>query len=223
MVLGLLSLIASVCVLAFAASPASAGTAYRYDNNLRWWVHNSLEAASETDLHGKTIPKTVEVRCYTSAASFARDAYRSGYSLRTIPSLIAYFDARWRNSIMMRNKTCQDATRFTNGVYTAVTLGAFKTLLHEALHRQGFINEHYTELYALASMRDATQLAQFNVFLSRGATDENAAWEAARPYAEQAQRVAWEQSVRATASRYHTQWSEVVAATENGWAEWLGK
>lgn len=217
----LLALSALVVAALVAVSPASAAADYRYDNDLRWWVHNSLEQASYTETHGKTIPKVVEVRCYTSKLSFERGAWRRGIPIEHLQYVIAYYNGT--NSVMMRNGTCKAATRFTQGIFTEETVGAFKTLLHEALHRQGFHHERNTETYAIAAMKAAGQLVQWNVYLSRGAQDEDAAWESAYPAGERAQQLAFDSSHRWIAESYLPSWDEVQAAERLGWAARLNR
>ena len=61
----------AAATFAVPAAPAGATAPnYHYDRDLRWWVHNSLEQASYTRTHGKTIPKPVEVRCYSDSTAF---------------------------------------------------------------------------------------------------------------------------------------------------------
>jgi hypothetical protein len=209
-----------VAAVSFAAAPAGAGTSYTYSNDLRWWVHNALESASMTETHAKSVPLPVEVRCYTDAYSFAVGAYRRGIAPRQIPYIIAYYNGG--NSIHMRAETCKEAERFTQGVYTAASVGAFSTLLHEALHRQGFRDEHTTEQYALAAMADAGRLVQYNVYIANGASDEDAAYDATASTGDKVQQIAWHQSVRVVAPVYRTTWSEVESAARQGWAARLG-
>lgn len=68
----------------------------------------------------------------------------------------------------MRTLACSQATRFTQGIITPSTVDAFSTLLHEALHRQGFTGEHLTEKYALGAMYAAGDLARYNSLLKKG-------------------------------------------------------
>jgi hypothetical protein len=208
-------LVAAVAAALSAVAPASASTSYRYDNDLRWWVHNSLEIATYTETHGKTIPRPVEVRCYADRLAFDLAAYRRGI----YPSPIAYYAGG--NTIHMRAKTCADAHDFVAGTYTARTVGAFMTLLHEALHRQGFVNERRTEAYAVAAMRAAGQFVQYIVYLDNGA-DADLAWDAAEPTGDKVQRIAFDRANLMLARSYHITWSEVMAAKARGWAARLG-
>ena len=219
-------LLAAIAAALFAVAPASASTPYRYDNDLRWWVHNSLELASYTETHGKTIPRPVEVRCYTNRQAFDLAAFRRGI----YPPPIAYYpyDAgggsayyTGRNAIYMRAGTCALAHDFVAGTYTARTVGAFTTLLHEALHRQGFVNERRTEAYAVAAMLTAGQFVQYNLYLANGA-DADLAWDAAEPTGEKVQRIAFDRANEMLARNYHITWSEVMSANARGWAARLG-
>jgi hypothetical protein len=211
--------LAAIAGYVILSNPASAATSYHYDPGLRGWVHDALEQASYTKTHGKTIPFPVEVRCYTDAYSFDMGAYRRGNNPRLIPSIIAYWAGG--NSIHIRAATCAEASAFTRGVYTAETVGAFTTLLHESLHRQGFRDENLTEAFAIAAMRAAGQFAQFNVYLRHGATDNAAAWRAAAPTGDKVLRIAFTQSNRWVAANYRTTWKEVQDAGTIGWAAWL--
>lgn len=204
---------------AVIASTASASTSYHYDNGLRWWVHETLESASYTATHGKAIPLPVEVRCYTDRHAFELGLYERGDDPRVIPSIIAYYSGG--NTIHMRAGTCAEAAEFTRGVFTAQTVGAFTTLLHESLHRQGFKNENLTEAFALGAMRAAGQFVQFANYTNRGATDTAAAWKAAAPAGDKVFRIAFNQSNRIVAANYRTSWKEVTSAEALGWASWL--
>jgi hypothetical protein len=167
----------------------------------------------------KTIPLPVEVRCYTDRYSFEPGAYRRGDSPSDIPGIIAYYAGG--NTIHIRAGSCADATEFTRGVYTAQTVGAFATLLHEALHRQGFRNENLTEAFAIAAMRAAGQMTQYVRYMSNGATDSDAAWRSATPTGDKVLRIAFEQANRMLATNYHTTWTEVTEAEQIGWAAFL--
>jgi hypothetical protein len=216
----LLALLAvAIAATTIAVAPAGATPSYRYDTGLREWVHEALEAASYTDTHGKTIPLPVEVRCYTDRYSFELGAFRRGDSPRVIPGIIAYYAGG--NTIHIRAGSCANALAFTRGVYTAPTVGAFATLVHEALHRQGFTNENLTEAFAIAAMRAAGQMTQYVYYMSNGATDRDAAWRAAAPTGNKVLRIAFEQSNRMLAAKYRTTWSEVTAAGRIGWAAFL--
>jgi hypothetical protein len=212
-------LVLAVAATAVAAAPGGAATSYHYDKGLREWVHEALEAASYTETHGKTIPLPVEVRCYTDRYSFEAGAYRRGDSPSDIPGIIAYYAGG--NTIHIRAGSCADATEFTRGVYTAQTVGAFATLLHEALHRQGFRNENLTEAFAIAAMRAAGQMTQYVRYMSNGATDSDAAWRSATPTGDKVLRIAFEQANRMLATNYHTTWTEVTEAEQIGWAAFL--
>jgi hypothetical protein len=216
----LLALLAlAIAAAAFAVAPADAATSYHYDRGLRAWVHEALEAASYTDTHGKTIPWPVEVRCYTDRSSFEWAAYRRGDNPHDIPLIVAYYAGG--NTIHMRAGTCAAAAAFTEGVYTAQNVGAFKTLMHEALHRQGFRNERLTEAFAIASMRAAGQFVAYVHYLRNGATDSAAAWKAAAATGDKVLRIAFMQSNRVIAANYRTTWTMIRNALTVGWARFL--
>jgi hypothetical protein len=218
--LALLALLAlAIPASSIGAASASSGTSYHYNLTLRAWVHDSLEGASYTGEHGKTIPFPVEVRCYTDRSAFEAGAYRRGSSLRSIPEIIAYYDGG--NTIHIRAATCTDALAFTHGIFTAETVGAFTTLLHESLHRQGFNNENLTEAFAIAAMYTAGRLVEAVKYMEKGATDQADAWQAAAPYGDKVLHIAFAQSNRVAAASYRTSWREVTAALRVGWAAWL--
>jgi hypothetical protein len=215
--LALLALLAlAIPASGIAAASASSGASYHYNLTLRRWVHESLEVATYTGKNGKTIPLPVEVRCYTDRFSFEAGAYRRGDSARSIPEIIAYYDGG--NTVHIRAGTCADALAFTRGIFTAETVGAFTTLLHESLHRQGFQNEHLTETFAIAAMYAAGRLVEYAKYNAKGATDLDAAWRATAPYGDKVLRIAFVQSNRMLAASYRTSWREVIAAVNLGWA-----
>jgi len=216
-----LATIALTATILIGTTTANAAVtpSYTYDHALRAWVHDALEQASYTQTHGKTIPWPIEVRCYTDNLSFELGAYRRGDSPAIIPTIIAYYAGG--NTIHMRAGTCNNAAQFINGIYTAQSVGAFTTLLHESLHRQGFQNENLTEAFAIASMRAAGQFVQYVHYLNAGATDHAAAWQAAAATGNKVLRIAFEQSNRVVAANYRTTWAEVTSAERLGWAAWL--
>jgi hypothetical protein len=210
-------LLLAICVVAgalFAAAPASASPSYHYDPTLRVWVHNVLAKASTYEV----VPKPVEVRCYNNRQAFELSGWVRGFDPT---SVIAYY-MPGSNSIYMRASSCAAAHQFIAGMYTSTTVGAFTTLLHEALHRQGFHNERTTEAYAIASMLTAGQLVQYKINIARGAPEGDSAWEAAGPKGEQAQQIAFNQSNRIVASNYRTTWAQITNATADGWDARLG-
>lgn len=216
----LLALALIALAAAVYATSASASTSYHYDHELRWWVHTTLESASFTQSHvRKTIPLPVEVRCYNDRSAFELGALARGDDPRMIPGIIAYYAGG--NTIHMRAATCADALQFTRGVFTAQTVGAFTSLLHESLHRQGFENENLTEAFAIAAMQAAGQFVQFYAYEDRGASDTDAAWKAAAPAGDKVLRIAFNQSNRIVAAQYRTSWKEVTDAGYLGWARWL--
>ncbi len=203
---GILSIVGLVCAAALSVlcvPPAAAEPAYTYDKNLRWWVHNSLEDASLTQgSKVKRIPRPVYVRCYTS-----RQAFDRGGGFLDARHWIAYYIGG--GAINVRAGTCKLARRFTDGLVTQDTAGAFKTLLHEAIHRQGFYDERATEAVAVASMDSAGRLVDFKRRLNQGALDEDAAWGASAPAGARATRLAWQQSRRYAADEYLTSWPRI--------------
>jgi hypothetical protein len=201
---------------------------YTYDKDLSWWARNSLEAATTNGARPKRIPLSVYVKCYTDRQSFEAPLYRRG---EVAPAVIAYYN--WPRyggdggTIHMRAGTCNLARQFTQGRVTQETAGAFKTLLHESLHRQGIHKERATEELAIASMQSAGQLVEFNRKLAIGYpwTDEqDRAWTSSAAVGSRAMRLAWQQSQRMIARSYLSPWSEVAKLNQTpvfNWADYL--
>jgi hypothetical protein len=214
--IGLLAMLA----LLVAAPPAAADD-YAYDRELRWWVHNSLERASvEQGTRTKTVPKPVYVKCYTSRAAFERNLVARGEHPLRARYVIAYH-VRGTSEIKMRAGTCRLAREFASGWITQDTAGAFKTLLHEAIHSQGLNgDERRTEALAITATRAAGQLAEWNRRLAHGALDEDAAWAGSVAAGDRAMRLAWQQSQRWVAPSYRSSWASVSRLLEReSWAD----
>jgi hypothetical protein len=135
--------------------------------------------------YGKQIPLPVEVRCYDSGVDFDNAYYnRTGRSTRLTAEITTMAYYAGGNTIHMRTLTCSQAERFARGIITPLTVNAFSTLLHEAIHRQGDRNEHTTEQYAIGAMYAAGELARYNSLRAKGyaspsaAVTSEAGWEA---------------------------------------------
>ena len=222
----ILVIVATAAIL--GAANAQAAPAFEYDNDLRWWVHNSLEQASiDQGSFTKRIPKEVYVRCYTNKAAFETGLIRRGESYANVPYIIAYYAGG--STINMRAGTCRLAHQFTDAaLITQDSAGAFKTLLHEALHRQGYNDEANTELFAITATAAAGQLAEYNRRLSRGAIDEDAAWTGSAYAGRRAMALAHKQMQRYIAYSYRSSWDVVVNVFAGGgdfeglsWSDWL--
>jgi hypothetical protein len=214
-----------VCLLVTAAafaSPALAQAAdYSYSSNLRWWVHNSLEQASIDQGSGtKHVPREIYVRCYTSKWAFEKGIYLRGGGYADAKRTIAYYAGG--ATINMRAGTCALATDFVAGHVTQDSAGASKTLLHEALHRQGFEDERMTEAFAITSMYQAGQLVDYNRRLGRGAAEDDATWKASDSAGARALVLSWHQSHRYIAQSYRSSWPAIKKLYgETSWADWL--
>jgi hypothetical protein len=165
-----LILAAAAAALAFTTGAANAAPTigYTYNHELRWWVHQSLEAASYGDYGHKTIPQPVEVRCYTANRAFDQAAYEPGDTLATLATTEAFYAGG--NTVNMRPLTCSQAERFVHGIITPTTAEAFETLLHEGLHRQGIRSEWLTEEFAIASSYSAGKLVRYERTIELGGT-----------------------------------------------------
>jgi hypothetical protein len=214
------ALVVAALVLLVAAPPAAAAD-FAYDRELRWWVHNSLEQASwEQGSRTKTVPRPVYVKCYSGRAAFERNLVARGELAARARFVIAYY-VRGTSEIKMRAETCRLAREFASGWITQDTAGAFKTLLHEAIHRQGlYDDERRTEALAITATRAAGQLAEWNRRLGNGALDEQAAWESSAAAGDRAMRLAWQQSRRYIAPSYRSSWSHVLGLVDReSWAD----
>jgi hypothetical protein len=123
--------------------------------------------------------------------------------------------------VNMRAATCNLATEFVSGHVTQDSAGAFKTLLHESLHRQGFHNERETELFAVTSMEAAGQIVEVSRKLANG-WDKNFAWDHSQQAGERATWLSWLQSHRYIARNYLSP-SNIVAdlLSKESWADRL--
>jgi hypothetical protein len=219
---------ALVCAAAVLPGGAAAAPAYKYDNTLRWWVHNSLEQATiDQGTTTKRIPKPVYVRCYTDRAAFENVLLRMGNTpLETRLTVAYYVWPRYAggdgSTINMRAGTCDLAEQFVSGHVTQDSAGAFKVLLHESLHRQRFHNERETELFAITSMAAAGQLVEYNRKLANGWPEDTDTWDQSRPAADRAMRLSWQQSQRYGARSYLSPWGTVVNLTpRESWSDRL--
>jgi hypothetical protein len=221
--LGTMAALAAFTALAVAVPTAVADPAYRYDRDLRWWVHNSLEVASLSQgSQVKRVPKEVYVRCFTSRKAFVQPFLNEGYTSSEAAEWVAYYEGG--SVINMRAGTCRVAHEFTSGRVTQETAGAFSTLLHEALHRQGIDDERKTEGLATASMAAAGQLVEWRRRLDRGAADDDATWEASAPAGARAARLAWQNSRLYSPTEYLTSWPKIGWYQRNqSWADFLRK
>jgi hypothetical protein len=143
---------------ALAPRLSAASPPFRYDTSLAWWVHQSLELASEyTGSETKRIPLPTYVRCYTTDTAF--NASYGGSKGDPAGDVIAYYESG-TSYVNVRALTCAEAHQFTDHLrITETTAGAVSTLLHEALHRQGLEVEKVTECYGDASTKYAGWLA----------------------------------------------------------------
>jgi hypothetical protein len=184
------------------------------------WVKQALEQASiEQGTQRRRVPPNVYVRCYDDRWSFESVLLRMGAAPLDARLMVAYYvpsrhgggDA---STVNMRAGTCKLANEFVAGHVTQETAGAFKTLLHEALHRQGFHTEKTTELYAIASMQAAGELVALALNPDNAGSDPRGPFYAA---GERAKRLAWQQSRAWGARRYVSQWSEVRGLSTSWW------
>jgi hypothetical protein len=199
----LLSLLAAVLA---PATANAAGQAFHYDNNLRWYVHQSLEDSTTEFGAAKVVPKPVEVRCYTDAASFENRILELGGSYRDTKTTVAYYD-HGSNTIHVRGGTCDRAEEFVHGHVTEDSAAAFATILHEGVHRQGIHDENLTEEMALIAMYAAGRVVDFQ---PRPNTDEG--WKATIPTGVRSMALAWRAHQRWAAPGYRVGWPTLKAA-----------
>jgi hypothetical protein len=211
--------IVTALVVALAAlSVPSVSHAATWDTHLQWWVHNSLITASwSSGSLTKATPKRVYVKCYADRYEFEQGLIRRGTGAWEARHVIAYY-VPGKSTVNMRAQTCLLAHRFSDGWITQESAGAFKTLLHEAIHRQGISNERMTEAYAIGATRAAGWLAEWNRRLRNGAVDEDAAWEGSEYKGERAMELAWRQSQAWISTSYAPSWSFVSQLVES--ASW---
>jgi hypothetical protein len=215
--------VAAVALVAIAvpatSSAATRSTAFTYDKDLRWWVQMSLEAATYNQgTMVKRIPKPVYVRCYRDRAAFESTLYRMGAGQLEARYTIAYYvfpPYGQGSTINVRAGTCAQAHEFVSGHVTQNSAGAFHTLVHEALHRQGFHSEKLTEAFAIRTMQTAGQLVAFN---QQGGGGQDV-WDRALSKGDRAMWLAWQQSQQVIAESYHTPWESLPTAS---WADRLG-
>lgn len=211
-----------LATIAVALAVSATAQAASYDPNLRTWVQTTLAKASETPDGIRTQPLAVYVRCYANAREFERGL---GPGARQV---IAYY--RGGGTIHIRASTCRNARLFTNGTFTGETVGAFSTLLHEAIHRQGLRNERLTEAYATATMKTAGQLVEYSKEMMTAGqlvdySEESDGfdpelWDGYADWGETVMRMAWNRSQRYVAYSYHSPWDQVLAISQTrSWDE----
>jgi hypothetical protein len=145
----LLVLIAlAMSVLAGSAGAETNG--FDYNRWLSTVARESLwQSASEDARVPRGVVRRVSVRCYRNRRSF-EEAFQER-SRVTANRVIAYYAGG--RDVHLRRGTCNNVRLFAEGVHTLFTTGAFSVLLHEALHRQGLVNERLTTCFANESVR----------------------------------------------------------------------
>lgn len=101
---------------------------------------------------------------------------------------------------------------------TQQTAGAFHSLLHESLHRQGFDDERTTEAYAIVTIKAAGQMIEYGRRLDHGAPPGMDTWDLSEEAGKRAMRLAWLQSATLIASTYQTEWDNLPT---DSWADAL--
>jgi hypothetical protein len=92
---------------------------------------------------------SVGVRCYSTKQAFEEEFERR--TQRPAKRVVAYY-ARGKD-VYLRTTTCANVHDFLTGRRTVLTAGAYAILLHEALHRQGLVNERFTTCFANEAVR----------------------------------------------------------------------
>ena len=212
-----LALALAVVAAALPGAGASGGAGFAYDRALAWWAATTLEVASRhSGSQRKRIPLRTYVRCYDGRAAFERPLLARGASPLAARSTIAYYDRG--GTVHLRGGTCERARRFAAGALTQDTAGAFTTLLHEALHRQGFRDENATECWAISSIRFAGRLV--HAAAAPGATPP-APTPAAERFGERALLVAYRSSLAGAAAEYLVSADCLDRAERESWADYL--
>jgi hypothetical protein len=213
--------VVATAVLVGSARPASAAS---FDPGLAGLVQSSLKMAeTRPDGTGATrTPLQTYVRCFDSRQEFEKAlVWRFWDTPSHARQTIAYYAGG--GTINVRAGTCDLAGQFVNGYVTQDTAGAFETILHEAIHRQGVDNERTTEALAIATMRAAGQIVEFNKRYPFGfdkTTESYDAWYASAPAGDRAMKLAWKQSQRYAAFSYRSSWAYVYKLSRTtSWAE----
>lgn len=207
----------AAAMITILAPAANAASSFRYDNNLRWWVHNTLEASTMEFGRAKVVPKPVEVRCYSDREAFELRLLNMGASWTETRTTVAYYQ-HGSNTIHVRDGTCRRAQEFTEGHVTELSAGAFATILHEAVHRQGIRSENLTEEMALIAMFAAGRLVDFQWRPS----SDMAAWEKTDTQGVHALGLAWNQHQRWIASEYRVPFKTLKADfTQMNWSDFV--
>lgn len=202
---------------AFPAAGAPGGGGFAYDRALAWWAAATLEDASRhTGSQRKRIPLRTYVRCYDGRPAFERPLLARGASPVAARSTIAYYDRG--GTVHLRGGTCERARRFAAGALTRETAGAFTTLLHEALHRQGFRDENATECWAISSIRFAGRLAHGG---AAPGTARPAPTPAGERFGERALLLAYRSSLASAAAEYLVSADCLDRAEAESWADYL--
>jgi hypothetical protein len=211
------ALLALLVVAAVVPSAATtAGPGFVYDRELSWWAVNSLELASvQSGSLRKRIPYRTYVRCYVDRESFERPLLVRGATGPETRRTIAYYDRR--GYVHLRSGTCERARRFAAGTITQETAGAFTTLLHEALHRQGFRDENATECWAIASVKFGGWLARWN----RIEGHDETAWLASERTGDRALVLAYRSSLASAAAEYLVSADCLDRAERESWSDYL--
>ena len=143
---------------------------------------------------------------------------RIGASQAEARTTIAYHAGN--GYVHIRAGTCREARRFAhNGFVSQVTAGAWSTILHEALHRQGLRNERVTECYANVAVKYTARIVYLGLLGPRNATD--AEWRAKERIGNRAQTLAFNYSTQHVASSYQMAPSACLAlARAASWADY---
>ena len=214
MVLALLSVIAAATMVPTARAAQVAPVA-PYDMNLGVAARWALNAAK---LNGNVFAtRQVYVRCYRSDNDFVAAAmWRFGEDL----SYVWAYTRRNSKTVYMRGPRCAAAHSFLRKVKAnhawsiqPSEVGAYATLLHEALHVQGYKDERLTECVANDTIRWAT------VGWYQGITRSSDGWLSSND-ANRLSRMAFDWSARMVARSYHSNPS--VCQSLLSQADWTG-
>jgi hypothetical protein len=212
----------AVCAGVAAGSTSARRPDFVYAPDIGWWVHQSLEMATEyTGSETKKIPLPTYIRCYTSDTPFEAGLRRDGDSVSDAHLTIAYY-VDGTSYVNVRASTCRQVRQFTGQdgrvkpVITEFTAGAMSTVLHESLHRQGFDNEKLTECYG----NDTTRYAGWLSWWQQTPDDSDASWAESERWGNWAMKLAFQYSHHEVDESYEMPTSSCLALVKRlSWAD----
>ena len=137
-------------VCAAVTGTAHAAAPFTYDRELGDVARAALvQAVNDGRPFSRARVERVYVRCYRDKQAF-EETFLNIFGLPA-GRVVAYYIRG--PDLYLRNGTCTNVRAFLGGRHTVYTAGAFAILLHEALHRQGVVNERITTCFANEAVR----------------------------------------------------------------------